>query len=351
MTKALRNPISPFALAVALALALGTPPARAQPPAPSDAARADFDRALALAEAGDCKRALPLFVRSYAVSPANGPLFNMALCERDLGLVASAGRHFEELARKLPPSDDRLREVAKSLAGLASRVPHVRIRLSPGAPAGASVTLDGEPVAAGALGTSRPLDPGEHVVRVVAPGRQARDFPFRVAERNDREMVVEPGAALPPPPLPLPVAEPPMPVQAPVPPAREEPAEASGGPVWPWVAGGLGLVAGGVAAGFAADYAAAQSTIASDCPLTNATGKLVCDQRRYSLESAHALQQRRDLGLGLAIGLGAAGGAAVVTALIGLATAGRGSPGPGSLGVVVAPWGARAGGLVVQGAL
>jgi hypothetical protein len=355
MANASRGPVSPWALAAALALALAAPAAHAQTPPPSDAARADFERALSLAEAGDCKQALPLFVRSYAASPANGPLFNMALCERDLGLVASAVRHFEELARKLPPGDDRLRETAKSLASLAPRVPHVRIRLAPGAPANASVTLDGEPVAAGALGTLLPLDPGDHAVRVAAPGRPARESSLRVAERDDRELVIEVGV-LPPPAPPLPVTAP-----APAAPAASPPPEAVGAPMpdrpaesgaaWPWVVGGLGLAAGGVAVALAADYAAAQSTIANDCPLTNAIGQLVCDQRRYSIDDAHALQQRRDRDLGLAIGLGAAGAAAIGTAIVGLVAGRRDSSRAGSVGVVVAPWGVRAGGLVVQGAM
>ena len=161
--------------------------------------------------------------------------------------------------------------------------------------------------------------------------------------------MVEPGA-LPPPPPPPPVQTAPRPPEVPAPTVQNAPA-GSGPGAWPWVVGSLGLVAGGVAAGFGADYGAAKSTIASDCPLTNATGQLVCDQRHYALDDAHALQQRRDRDLGAAVGLGVAGGGAVLAAIIGLVAGRRDTSSASSVGVLVAPWGARAGGLLVQGAL
>ena len=123
-----------------------------------------------------CLEARDAFREAYAKYPAGlGALRNLAFVEKGLGLVALASRHFRELAEKAPldpkPARKAWAEFARSeLALLAPRVPHVTIVMPKPTPEGASVRLDDETVEATQWSVPIAVDPGDHVVKVEAPG-------------------------------------------------------------------------------------------------------------------------------------------------------------------------------------
>lgn len=120
------------------------------------------------------------------------------------------------------------------------------------------------------------------------------------------------------------------------------PSSSGSTPIWPWIVGGLGVAALGVGIGFGIDGLAAKNHLeevcgsdfeASYCPVG------------YDPEPENT---RKNLGLGLVVGLGAAGVGAVVAAVVGLATHDA-SPDRTGLRFVPFAWDRSAGLLVTGG--
>jgi hypothetical protein len=101
------------------------------------------------------------------------------------------------------PFTSAVADAQRELAAISPRVPGVVISVK--GPAGAKVTLDGVEVPGAALGVKRPVDPGPHAVRVVAPGFLTSDVNVSVAEGKVESVTVElkvdpnPAAAAAPP--------------------------------------------------------------------------------------------------------------------------------------------------------
>lgn len=115
----------------------------------------------------------------------------------------------------------------------------------------------------------------------------------------------------------------------------------AGTPIWPWIVGGLGVAALGVGIGFGVDGLAAKSHLEEVCGSDFETSYCPVG---YDPGPENT---RKNLGLGLVVGLGTAGVGAIVAAIVGLATDGGGSSSTG-LQVVPFAWD-RAAGLVVAG--
>ncbi|WP_437486499.1 hypothetical protein WME75_03755 [Sorangium sp. So ce1014] len=138
--------------------------AAAQAENEKNAARDLFERGRAAVETRDCAGAIPLFHRSYGMYPARGTLFNLAECEAEVGRVASAWQHFEELLRKLEPGDVRRPVVQQRITELVPRVPKLTVEIAEGTSAPSEVLLDQDPLPQGSLGGELPVDPGTHVL-------------------------------------------------------------------------------------------------------------------------------------------------------------------------------------------
>ncbi|WP_437507174.1 tetratricopeptide repeat protein [Sorangium sp. So ce1099] len=164
LTKQLREPVAwrgvlPIALLCAMCHT-----ASAQPANPKAQAKALFEQGRAASEAGDCTSAIPLFRQSQATFPARGTLYNLALCEAELGRVASASQHFTELLTQLPAGDPRLPIARKHIADLDSRLPKLVIEFKQGEPVPSEVLLDQTPLPQASRGGELPVDPGDHVI-------------------------------------------------------------------------------------------------------------------------------------------------------------------------------------------
>jgi hypothetical protein len=193
---------------------------------PAEEAKELFVKGREAMKRGDNLAALALFESSQRAFPAPGTLTNMALVEEQLGRLASAWRHFGEVAAGLPANDPRAEVARQHLSSLETRLPRLRVDRAPGAPASMVVKLDGVDVAADALGRDQPVDPGRHVVVASAPGVAGeRRFEATLSEGQRAVLAVEPPAAAPPPAPPPPVAS----ARAPVAP----PAASSSAPVAP----------------------------------------------------------------------------------------------------------------------
>ena len=211
---------------------------------------------------GDFKPALEYFRASHALEPGRGKLLNIAICEKEIGLLATAMQHFQEVLPQLTAGDPRIAIVKKNIAELEPRLPHVRISLAGSALPGSEVTFDGAAVAPSALGTDIPVDPGDHVVIVTAPGRPDRRYEVKVEEGKKMALEVEPGAAPPPP--------------APVKP--DEPRSMDGRRLGGFIAGGIGLA--GLAAGSVTGAIALSdhSDVEGKCPTHRGCSQDVLDQ-------------------------------------------------------------------------
>jgi hypothetical protein len=133
------------------------------------------------AQAGDWANACPMFVESNRLDFALGTLMNLAACEEHVGRLATAWERYRELLDSLSPSDDRRAFVAASVVRLERLVPRLTVFLAVPAAEGTIVTRDDVDLGGGSIGADLPVDPGEHAIVVVAPGRTARRYAIKLA--------------------------------------------------------------------------------------------------------------------------------------------------------------------------
>jgi len=235
---------------------------------------------------------------------------------------------------------DRLQASGEEmLAKLEPRISRLRVMVVP-AVEGARASEAGRNLP---LDTSVPLDPGNHELLLSAPGRPdtKRQVSLREGETLSIEMSVPSATAS----SDAPQADPSRATNI----LKSPPPEVSDDaniPVWVWISGGGGLALSGVAIGFGVDALAAADRLEERCG-----NDLACDEDpTFDPEPDN---DRKNRGLGLAIGFGIGGTAGIVAAIIGLATS-REAPSatsksrPASLGVSV--WGSPDGaGAFVSG--
>jgi hypothetical protein len=169
------------------------PPSDARP---RDGAGAEalFREGRAGMEAGDYAHACPKFAESLRLDFAIGTVLNLAACEEKVGRLASAWQHYRQVVEMLPPEDERHPLAAARADALDARVPRLTISMVAPAPQGTRVTRDDVDLGDPSLGVALPVDPGEHVVMVIAPGRADRRWVVQIRESERRQLTIEPGA-------------------------------------------------------------------------------------------------------------------------------------------------------------
>jgi hypothetical protein len=164
----------------AIALALGTLAGRAladDTDAPrAAAARAIFDDAMRLADAGRHAEACPKFAESMRLDPGMGVKYRLALCYENTSRLASAWVLFTQLAdesaaAKMPDREKHARAKADALRTRLCRMIVVVPADVASAP-GLEIARDGEALGAALFGTSIPVDGGRHVIKVSATGKR-----------------------------------------------------------------------------------------------------------------------------------------------------------------------------------
>jgi hypothetical protein len=248
---------------LALAIAAAPLPALAQA---GDKAQAEilFRDGRALMKKGTYEEACPKFAESMRLDPSSGTQINLGQCYEAQGKTASAWAEYNAAAA-LARNQNRSEYEAKATQ-LASRLEPKLSKLRIDAPAipDLAVKRDGIDLARSLLGSSVPIDPGEHTIVATAPGYKEWSNKIVVGKDGDaKTMTIPPleklpeAAAAAPPPTPPDQASQAPPPPAPAassPPPRSSTSSAGGGSsglrTAGFVIGGLGVVGIGVGAVF-----------------------------------------------------------------------------------------------------
>jgi hypothetical protein len=170
ITMAIRRSLAALLFVAALA------PSAALAQSPEDVATARnlANEGFTALDAKDFAKAADLFKRADSLYHAPTISLGLGRAYAGLGKLMSAQEAFSKAAyTPVPPNApagivQAVAEAQAALAVIAPRVPGVILNIK--GPPEAKVTIDGVDVPAAALGVKRPLDPGTHLVRVIAPG-------------------------------------------------------------------------------------------------------------------------------------------------------------------------------------
>ena len=133
-------------------------------------ARALFQRAIELEQAGNYTQALEQFRDVGQVRMTPQVRFHIASCEEKLGrLVTALGGYELALADAETVGEDFKSEVDTAVTRLRAAIPKLVIQRGAGAEA-AEIQLDGVALGASSVGVPVPLDPGPHSISAKAPG-------------------------------------------------------------------------------------------------------------------------------------------------------------------------------------
>lgn len=133
---------------------------------------------------------------SRRIDPAGGTLFALAVCYEEEGRVVSAWVVFAEAmaAARRDQRDDRETLAREHRARLEPRLPHLELHLE--GPPNVEISVDGASIPKNAWMVPLPLDPGRHLVRVVANGYRARELEAYVTEGSTTGLSIPPLQAL-----------------------------------------------------------------------------------------------------------------------------------------------------------
>ncbi len=307
----------PLLAALLLGLSLASAPVSAQT---SDADRATA-RALAIEgqdalEKSDFPTAADRFTRADALIHAPTLLLGLAHAQVGLGKLVTAQETYNRILREgVPPGSPpafakAVKDATRELDALAPRIPTVTIKVSGVSGvsdvSGVSVTLDGAPVPAAALGAKRPVDPGKHLIRAVAPGLSPSEISLTLKEGKHETLTLElKPAAAGAPPVATPSDTPPPAVTPPAtspPPAVAKPGSSTQKVlgIAALGLGGAGLILGGVTGVLALGK---HKQLKDDCP-----GGVCPASAQSALDSYHLMGTLSTVGF-IVGGVGAAGGA------------------------------------------
>jgi hypothetical protein len=185
----------------ALPLVLSARPAGAQDKKELSKARAQFQRAIELEQAGNYTTALEQFRDVGQVRMTPQVRFHIASCEEKLGrLVTALGGYQLAFADADSVGEDFKAEVAAAVTRLEANIPKLVIVRGSGAEA-AEIQLDGVALGASSVGVAVPLDPGPHSVSAKAAGALPFSQTVTIVENEQKTVDVvltrEPEAARP----------------------------------------------------------------------------------------------------------------------------------------------------------
>ena len=349
-------------LACALAIAIAVlAPAETRAQSKDDLARADalFNAGKALTDAGQFTDACAKFAESKRLAPGLGVTLYLADCYEHIGRTASAWNEFRSAEGLARARNDKRADVARARAqGLELKLLRLTIAVSPTVPlAGLQVLRDGVPVSQEEWGLPLPVDPGEHVVFVSAPGHKSKNFDVRMgADRQTTTIQIDhlddEGAPATEPasastaaaptatPTQVPAAAPGASVAAAAPPPTDQTATTHPDSTRRWIGlgvGGLGVVGIGVgsAFGFVAMSKRDQSNNGSPPP---------CDSTNHCTSDGLSLRQDAKNAANASTIAFIAGGVALAAGAVLYLTAPRAGS---SAAVVVAPAAIAGGGAAI----
>jgi PEGA domain len=153
-------------------------------------ARAQFQRAIELEQAGNYTTALEQFRDVGQVRMTPQVRFHIATCEEKLGrLVTALGGYQLAFADADSVGDDFKSEVDRTVTRLQASIPKLVIERGTGAEA-AEIQLDGVALGASSVGVPVPLDPGPHAVTAKAPGFLSFNQTVSIAENEEKKVEI-----------------------------------------------------------------------------------------------------------------------------------------------------------------
>ncbi len=141
-----------------------------------------FNDGKRLLDAGQVSAACGKFAESQNLDPAPGTLFFLATCHEKEGKLASAWGEYLEVAPQYARVGKSEKEqlCKERAAALEPKLSRLTLNMAD-RPKGLTLTIDGKSLGEGLLGTPLPLDPGEHVLVVSAPGKKSAEQKLSVA--------------------------------------------------------------------------------------------------------------------------------------------------------------------------
>lgn len=276
-------------VALALALPVYAPDARAQEA--STVAEGLFHEGVALLAKGKIDPACKKLAESEKLDPSTGTALNLADCRQKQGRIATAWEEFLDAARLARKQGRPAAEhEARRRAGLLEpKLSYLDVKLARQVP-GTTVQLDSVKLDGAALGSRLPVDPGEHVVTVRAPGYQRLSLRVSIGTPHDEQTLHVPAlrrkAASP--------AAPPGHGAA-----AADRRTAAGPPLAAYAIGGAGIAALATGGVFVLLAQSAYSDAESQCP-----SHVNCSQP--ALDRRHAAEVRANVA-NVGIGVGLAG--------------------------------------------
>jgi len=152
-----------------------------------------YREGLQLADAGRWAEALARFREVVAIREAPQALYTLGQAEEHTGALATAARTYERAlaAARSAGTSDVAHSAAAALSNLEPRIPRIVVGLETPSE-GATATVDG---VAATFGDPVRVDPGDHQVSVVAPGRKPSTSVVRITEgqvlRVSKSLVLE----------------------------------------------------------------------------------------------------------------------------------------------------------------
>jgi hypothetical protein len=160
-------------------------------------ARATFQQAVELEQAGNWSSAVQLFREVGQVRMTPQVRFHIALCEDKLGrLVEALGGYELALADADTVGPDFRAEVEANVNRLKQRIPKLTLQRGAGAEA-ASIELDSVAVGDSSVGVELPVNPGPHAIVAKAPNFLPFETTVTLSEGDTKsvEIVLEPAPA------------------------------------------------------------------------------------------------------------------------------------------------------------
>jgi hypothetical protein len=199
---------SSAALALVMGLGLAAP-CHAQDQSELTRARAAFQQAIELEQAGNWSAAVQRFREVGQVRMTPQVRFHIGTCEEKLGrLVAALGGYELALADADNVGPEFRAEVEGNVTRLRASIPKLVVQRGAGADA-ASIEIDGVSVGNSSVGVEVPQDPGPHAVTAKAPNYEPFEATVSLAEGEKKtvEIVMQPlpeeAIVHPPPPPPV----------------------------------------------------------------------------------------------------------------------------------------------------
>jgi hypothetical protein len=153
-------------------------------------ARAAYDEATALLDAKDDRGALEKYQRAYALSKDPRLLFDMAVCDRDLGRYAQMQtyllRYEQEEAGQMPA--EQVAQIHDALAAIRHLVAQIRLTVNE---PGAEASVDGEIAGLTPLAAPLIVDVGTHTLTVQKDGFAPAERKVDVKGGEDTEIALE----------------------------------------------------------------------------------------------------------------------------------------------------------------